>query len=82
MTNRYSLIFVDSHPASWNVYETDSDNVVEVHSSKEEARKRIRFFESGGGFSGFTPAFVCQPTKVPIDVIDEAFSSVFHLQEE
>lgn len=59
----------------WEVYENASELVVDTFVSEQEARSFIKFLNMGGGFNGFTPAFMTRRTYNP--GIDEAFENSF-----
>jgi hypothetical protein len=58
----------------WNVHEVATGQIVGEYWFEEDAKHFKKFYESGGGFAGFTPSFILR--KINIDVND-AFSIEF-----
>lgn len=59
----------------WEIYEPASELVIETHFFQEDARKRAKFYSSGGGFAGFTPSFMTIPSYKP-ENLNEEFSAI------
>lgn len=51
----YKIIESDK---KYSVLEKQTDQVIALFDSKEEARKVLRHLNFGGGFDGFTPSFM------------------------
>ena len=67
--------FNDNEELLWLVYENASDQIVAEFFFEEDAQELVKFLESGGGFAGFTPAFILSNTaKVNIN---DAFAMEF-----
>lgn len=50
-----------------NVIEVSKDREVIFSGSKEEAKEKCKFYNSGGGFSGWTPSFVARKVEAKND---------------
>jgi len=59
----------------WSIYEPASELTIETHFFAEDANRKAKFYSSGGGFAGFTPAFMTTPSYKPKN-IDEEFSVI------
>lgn len=59
----------------WNVYEKTTNQVVKSFWFEDDAVEYARFLDTGGGFNGFTPAFVIKKTH-SFD-INDAFAAEF-----
>lgn len=52
----------------WEVYEIESEHVIDRFFFEDDAIKAARFMESGGAFSGWTPTFFLRPVAAPRDI--------------
>lgn len=43
---------------SYCVEEKTTGHILEAYDSQEEAKKKMKFFNLGGGFDGFSPSFI------------------------
>lgn len=59
------------------VYENQTENVVGIYPSREEAKQRLIFLDRGGAFSGFTPGFILN--GVDCGSLDERFTRALKL---
>jgi hypothetical protein len=64
----------DNDEVLWYVHEESTGQVVAEFFFEDDASEYCTFLENGGGFSGFTPAFILR--KMEIDMND-AFSMKF-----
>ena len=57
----------------WCVFEKSTDQVIKSFYFEEEAVEYIRFVQSGGAFTGYTPAFILTEfsTKSKVDINEE-----------
>lgn len=55
----------------WNVYEKQTDQIIDSFFFEEDATRFAKFLESGGGFDGLTPAFML--TAVPDPTVNAKF---------
>jgi hypothetical protein len=60
----------------WDLHETATEQTVETYYFKDDARKVMKFMESGGAFSGWTPAFMLIKVSSVLD-INREFSAKF-----
>jgi hypothetical protein len=60
----------------WDLYETETEQTVETYYFKDDARKAMKFMESGGAFAGWTPAFMLVKVASVLD-INQEFSAKF-----
>jgi hypothetical protein len=75
---KYSVIVShDDDEYLWNVYEKETEQVIESYYFEEDAVSRARFMESGGAFDGFTPSFFLQEVSIPKEEVNEAFGRAF-----
>jgi hypothetical protein len=72
---KYYPEFNDNEELLWLVYEEASDQVVAQFFFEEDAQELCDFLGNGGGFSGFTPAFILQ--RVPNQDINQIFQAEF-----
>lgn len=56
----YKIIKVDEQ---YSVLETATGQFVFSHTSQNEAKKTLKRLNLGGGFDGWTPAFILKPAK-------------------
>lgn len=56
--SRYYVIKASEIPAIWSVREKSTGHSIGVYSDKQRARHVSNFFEGGGAFNGWTPAFI------------------------
>lgn len=54
MAAEYFLEYVDN---IWVIVERATDMAIDGSYHKEEAKEKCKFFNSGGGFAGWTPMF-------------------------
>ena len=59
----------------WNVYENNTQQVIETFLFEDDAVEFMEELESGKGFQGFTPTFMLR--KVPHMDINTAFTAEF-----
>ena len=52
----------------WEVYETESEHVIDILFFEEDAIRVAQFMESGGAFSGWTPSFFLRPVAASKDI--------------
>jgi hypothetical protein len=52
----------------WEVYEMESEHIVERFFFEEDAVRTAKFMENGGAFSGWTPAFLLRPVDAPRNI--------------
>jgi hypothetical protein len=45
------------------VIETSKDSEVVYIGPEDEAKRMCKFYNSGGGFNGWTPSFITRPTN-------------------
>lgn len=45
------------------VLESNTGNIVSYQVSSYHARKKAAFLNTGGGFDGFTPVFICENVR-------------------
>lgn len=58
---------IDVMPGHWfKVVENTSEQVVKVVVNHAEAKKLLRFLNMGGGFDGWTPAFMLKKIEIPV----------------
>jgi hypothetical protein len=55
MSTEYFIELVDD---IWVIVERATDMVIDGSYQKEEAKEKCKFFNSGGGFAGWTPMFM------------------------
>jgi hypothetical protein len=60
----------------WDLYETETEQVIDTFYFKDDARKAMKFMESGGAFAGWTPAFMLVSVASVLD-INQEFSAKF-----
>ena len=72
---KYFPEFNDNEELLWLVYEEMSEQIVAQFFFEEDAQDLCKFLEKGGGFAGFTPAFILQ--RVPIQDINRDFQAEF-----
>lgn len=53
------------------LYEIQTDQPLDFFLFEEDVNKRKTFLESGGGFDGFTPAFMLIPLPVKKNINNE-----------
>lgn len=68
-----------NQPWQYEVLETQTHLVVRKYSKKALASNMCQHLNLGGGFDGFTPAFIVSdaPSMTPIDV-NEAFTEIIN----
>lgn len=47
----------------YNIYETQTEQILETHEEQPKAKLRVKHFNLGGGFDGHTPSFVLIDVK-------------------
>lgn len=47
----------------WYLFENESELEIEKFEFKDDLLDKMKFYLSGGGFAGFTPAFVLRGAK-------------------
>jgi hypothetical protein len=72
---KYYPEFNNNEELLWLVFEHRSDQVVAEFFFEEDAQELCKFLEKGGGFAGFTPAFILQ--RVPVQDINSNFQAEF-----
>lgn len=75
---KYSVMpsYVDNEFV-WNLYEVASEQIVGRFFFEEDAVDFAEFYESGGGFDGFTPPFILNSVPRKFDSMNDAFESIF-----
>lgn len=79
MTNRlytYYPEFDADDCLLWNVYEKETQQVIETFLFEDDAVEFMENLENGKGFNGFTPSFMIRKTRNHSD-INDAFSAEF-----
>lgn len=66
----------------FNVVETATEQVIGSFFFEEDAIDTAHHFEYGGGFDGFTPAFMLTRVNTAFTDLDEAFESQFESIDE
>ena len=66
MTDKYYLKIENKKKnIFWQIVETETKMIVQEFLTEDKAEKRLRFFNKGGAFGGFTPRFFfTNPTYV------------------
>lgn len=54
----YTRVLEPENGFCWAVHETATEQVVSRYVFEEDANKHVKFLKSGGGFAGYTPAFL------------------------
>lgn len=83
MTYTVQQMRSDDNDFYWSVYDNESEQIVETFLFKEDANDMQRFFENGGGFAGYTPAFMSRGVMyIPEDPaeVNEKFLSEFFVE--
>lgn len=57
--------------ALWNLLEVKSDQIIGSFFTHAQAKEAQKFFTDGGGFNGFTPAFMLHKPYKPKNVDTE-----------
>lgn len=60
----------------WDLHETETEQTIETYYFKDDARKVMKFMESGGAFNGWTPAFMLVKVASVLD-INQEFAAKF-----
>ena len=68
MTSNYRI---EATEDSYTIIENNTGYTLEVLDNETEAYKRLSWFNMGGAFDGWTPAFVLQEMEIILD--DEDF---------
>lgn len=63
----------------WSVYENASEQIVDSFVFEEDALNAIKFWRRGGGFNGWTPAFMTRKNYKPKD-LNEDFRISFKIE--
>jgi hypothetical protein len=58
----------------WNVYEKNTEQVIETFFFEEDAINFAKFLDKGGAFDGFTPNFILK--SIPDMDIDARFQEI------
>jgi hypothetical protein len=61
----------------WQVYETETNQVIKTFYFEDEAYDLAMFYNDGGGFAGFTPSFMLQSVTPSVTDVNEEFTRVF-----
>lgn len=61
----------DGKETLWSLWETKSDQIIGAFFTQAQAREAQKFFTEGGGFNGFTPAFMLHKPYKPKNVDTE-----------
>ena len=70
--SKYNIVLVEhEEDFFWCVYEKNTEQAINFFMFKDDAVKEKNFFEKGGAFNGFTPAFMlkeCDLTKTKVQI--------------
>lgn len=58
-----NYVFETESPNSYRIKEVPTDQIIKTGLSLDNAKKMKRFLNFGGGFAGFTPAFILLSAK-------------------
>ena len=78
MKYRITITQISVDDFRWNVFETETERVVETHFFEEDAVARAKFMENGGAFSGFTPSFMLNSVLIPSKSVNDTFKRMFY----
>lgn len=74
---KYDVVVIENEKDFlWGVYENATEQLVDVFFFEDEAHDTALFYERGGAFDGFTPAFMLRTVKFQSD-LNEAFEQRF-----
>ncbi len=74
---KYDVVVIeDEKNFLWGVLENATEQLVDVYFFEDEAQETAKFYEHGGAFDGFTPAFMLRTVKPQSD-LNEAFEQRF-----
>lgn len=77
--SKYDIVIIEyDNDYFFCVYEKYSEQAVDFFYFKEDAETRKEFLETGGAFSGFTPAFILREVSVtnPNKDINKSFEQL------
>jgi len=61
----------------WEVYESATNQVIDIFYFEEDALNMAAFYNDGGGFAGFTPSFMVRNVTPPVTNVNEEFTRFF-----
>ena len=74
---KYDVVVVENdRDFLWGVLENATEQLVDIYFFEDEAKETAMFYEHGGAFDGFTPAFMLRTVKFQSD-LNEAFEQRF-----
>jgi hypothetical protein len=62
---------------AWSVREVQTNQIISTFFFMDDAEEYSQFLENGGGFNGFTPAFMLNSLKLSGKNLDENFNRYF-----
>lgn len=65
----------------WSVKERETNQIINTFMFMDDAKEYCQFLENGGGFNGFTPAFMLNSIKTK-DNLNESFDRYFLMELE
>lgn len=48
---------IQKNQDQFDILETQTNQIIESHKMQQDAKKRVKHFNFGGGFDGWTPSF-------------------------
>lgn len=61
----------------WQLFEVATSQVINTYFFEDDALEDAEFYECGGGFDGFTPAFILQDVTGYVKNVNENFIRFF-----
>jgi hypothetical protein len=75
--SKYDVVVIENDKDFlWGVLENDTEQLIDVYFFEDEAQETAVFYEKGGAFDGFTPAFMLRTVKFQSD-LNKAFQQSF-----
>lgn len=59
--------FVQKVGSTYKCVERTTNHVLRAYEDRKSAEVMCEFWNNGGGFAGFTPAFICAEPFLPVD---------------
>lgn len=63
----------------WNLYEKQTNQVIGTFFFEDDAIERAQLMEKGGGFDGYTPAFMLIPIQSLAEDVNQKFENTFFI---
>ena len=61
----------------WELYESATNQIIDTFYFEDDALETAVFYHNGGGFAGFTPAFMLKSVTNIVTNVNEEFTRKF-----